>query len=186
MLDLDDIAERHATRPLPALLGPRSFLGEEDIAAYLALAARVREAVHPGDVFEEFWARDIVDLVWERLRWSRLRDELLDGSLNQGVRLILREMLHPHDADLLHLQWCAQQPQAVAEVKRLLERLPPNALGAHTLASRLDEIERIDFIAMRCEQRRNIALREIARHREAFADRLRDVARQIENPDEED
>jgi hypothetical protein len=178
-IDYDDLAERHATRPISALLGPRPFLEGEDIAGYYGLAERVRQGVQPMDVFEEIWAREIVDLIWERLRWSRLRDELLDASVHQGLSLILSETMHPHDADSLRLQWCAKWPQAVETVKRLVAGLPDNALRAHTLAARLDEIERIDAMAMRCEQRRNSALREIARHRETFAERLRDVSQTI-------
>jgi hypothetical protein len=178
-IDFDELAERHATRPLPALLGPRTFLQDEDVAGYYGLAERVRQGVQPMDVFEEIWARDIVDLIWERLRWSRLRDELLDASVHQGLRVILSEILFPNDAALLHWQWCERQPEALERVKSLLVGLPGNALRAHTLAARLDEIERIDAMVMRCEQRRNIALREISRHRETFAERLREISQAI-------
>ena len=56
-------------------LGPPVLLEGEDIAQYEGLLARVTAAVVSADIIEEFWVRDMVDLVWEALRLRRLKVE---------------------------------------------------------------------------------------------------------------
>jgi hypothetical protein len=48
-------------------------------------------------------------------------------------------------------------------------------IHAQTLALKIDEFERIDRLAANSEARRNAALRELERHREAVGRRLRNA-----------
>ena len=48
-----------------ALFGRPPLLTGEDSAAYNDLLARVTGHLKPTDIFEEIWAREIVDLIWE-------------------------------------------------------------------------------------------------------------------------
>ena len=59
------------------LLGPPPLLGGEDAKAYDELYDRVRQSIEPRDVFEEVWARDFVDNLWEMLRLRRIKVKLL-------------------------------------------------------------------------------------------------------------
>ena len=65
------------------------LLEGEDIADYEAMLARVTTAVVPEDIIEEFWVRDVVDLVWEALRLRRLKAALLVSSTAAGLREVL-------------------------------------------------------------------------------------------------
>ena len=49
-------------------IGPPGLFEGEDAAGYDNLLARIWGALQPRDVFEQIWARDIVDLVWEIFR----------------------------------------------------------------------------------------------------------------------
>ena len=52
---------------------------------------------------------------------------------------------------------------------------------AQTLAKRLDDVERIDRMIASSEGRRHAVLREVDRHREALAARLRQATLKIED-----
>jgi hypothetical protein len=54
-----------------AVLGPPLLLPGESVTAYDDLLARVSGNLKPSDIFEEIWVREIVDLIWESLRWRR-------------------------------------------------------------------------------------------------------------------
>jgi hypothetical protein len=189
-IDLHDLAERHATRHVQALLGPPTFLGGEDIAAYYGLHERVHQEIRPQDFMEEVWTRDVVDLMYQALRWSRLRDELLKASSSRGLSIVLREMMDAPYAEMYTKGWLKGDPEHTKIVDDHLQRsrLGGVALTAHALAVQLQAINAIDMMAMRCEQRRDGAFRSIERHREGFGKRLREVSAKIINEvrDEDD
>lgn len=56
---------------MKALLGPPPLLDGENVGAYDALCDRIRSEIAPRDVFEEIWARDLVDNLWLTLRLRR-------------------------------------------------------------------------------------------------------------------
>jgi hypothetical protein len=60
---------------------------------------------------------------------------------------------------------------AIEEVDKLLASagLSMDAVMAQTLAIKLDQVERIDWMTMRAEARRNTVLREVDRHRASVA-----------------
>ena len=75
-----------------ALLGRPPMLPGEDERAHAALLARVRDDIGPKDILEEFWARDVVDLLWETLRLRRMKASLVTvATLDALVRLALRK-----------------------------------------------------------------------------------------------
>src|ERR687894_873153 len=72
-----------------ALLGRPPMLPGEDERAYAALLARVRYDVGPKDILEEFWARDVVDLLWETLRLRRMKASLVTVATRDALAEIL-------------------------------------------------------------------------------------------------
>lgn len=60
-----------------SIFGPPPLLEGEDENAYNELLAHVSGAVKPGDIIEEIWIRDIVDLTWEIFRWRALKTKHL-------------------------------------------------------------------------------------------------------------
>jgi hypothetical protein len=173
------------------------LLPGEDRAAFDRLLAQVEHAVGPRDIIEAFWVRDVVDLVWDTIRLRRLKESLLAASSHEGLRALLHPLIEDpldaeepdgdagefYDARSLAEQWNLRNPEAVAEVNELLGRagLTMDSVMAKTLDRNLKSVERIERLIADTEMRRAAVLREIDRHREALATRLRRAAQEIED-----
>src|SRR4030081_2088661 len=81
-----------ATSPRPATLaifGRAPLIPGDDTAGYDTLLAGVSGTVAPGDVIEEAWVRDVVDLIWEAVRLRRLKAALMPACADRGLRDVL-------------------------------------------------------------------------------------------------
>jgi hypothetical protein len=169
---------------LQSLLGPAPILEGEDASAYEALRVQIRAAVEPKDIIEEFWVRDVVDLLWETLRLRRLKAALMHAAAHEGLDKVLTPLVprFSERGDLVRA-WASRDRDALNEVTELLKRagLDEAAIAAQTLAIKLDAFERIDRLIAQTEARRNAVLREVDRRREAVARRLRDASAVIED-----
>jgi hypothetical protein len=172
-----------AAGDLQALFGPPALLEGEDLADYRGLEARVRAAVTPRDALEEIWTRDFVDLFWETLRLRRLKAKLMSAAAHDGLREVLQPLVAYRELVDLVEAWARRDLEAVARINALLAQagLGQDAIAAQTLRVHLDEIERIDHMIMQTEARRNMVLREIDRHRDVLARRLREISATIED-----
>lgn len=56
---------------LAAALGGSPLLEGEDRVAYDNLSAAIFDDIRPKDALEFIWAREIIDLTWEILRYRR-------------------------------------------------------------------------------------------------------------------
>jgi hypothetical protein len=139
---------------------------------------QISAAVGPRDFLEEIWVNDVVSLVWETLRLRRLRAALLPAAAPEGVHHILKWLMDPFTGQKVAIEWASRKPRAVATVDAALAAagLTMDAVMAQTLALNIDEVDRIDRMIAGAEARRNIALREIDRHRETLAAALRQAA----------
>ena len=139
-------------------------------------------AVVPADIIEEFWVRDVVDLVWEALRLRRLKASLLSSSTAAGLRQVLDPLVDYGSSIHLLKLGTAGDEERLKEVATLLEQagLTMDHVMAETLSAKLDDVERIDRMIANAEARRHVVLREIDRHRAAVAARLRAAAEAIE------
>lgn len=174
-----------------ALLGPPPLVPGEDEDAYAEILSRVRAAVGPKDVLEEFWVRDVVDLSWEAVRLRRMKANVLTAATHRALEEVLapilnkkgpfevgsmlEEMLEETPAHKLAARWYRREPTAVDEVESILKgaNLSMDVVTAKALGMSLDVVERIERMVMNAEGRRNAVLREVARHRAVFADGLR-------------
>ena len=163
-------------------LGPPVLLEGEDIGEYERLLARVTAAVVPADIIEEFWVRDVVDLVWEALRLRRLKASLLLSSTAAGLQKVLAPILEYSELEPLVEAWYGRDESALKKVATSLEQagLTMDHVMAETLSAKLDDVERIDRMIANAEARRHVVLREIDRHRAAVAARLRAAGEAIE------
>jgi hypothetical protein len=187
-----------------AAFGPPPLIGGEDGAAYDELLARVSGAVQPADIFEDIWLRDVVDLVWEALRYRRLKVALMNIAAGGGLVRVLGPLLAAPDPDSepdsepasdpaaaetqpsgreLAARWVARDRDALAQVDQLFAEsgLSMDVIMSQALSSKLDHVERIDRLIMAAEARRDAVLREIDRHRSSLALRLRRAAQQAED-----
>jgi hypothetical protein len=181
----------HSHSGVPAISGhdPSSPLGRpvllegEDAAAYDRLLAKVTAAVRPMDIIEEFWVRDVVDLMWEALRLRRLKANLLHACAAKGLRKVLEPLVEFGDLSGLVEAWYAREPDALQEVEELLAKAGLNTghVMAQTLSHKLDDVERIERMLAQAEGRRHVVLREVDRHRAAVASRLRLASEEIQD-----
>ncbi len=78
-------------------------------------------------------------------------------------------------AQKLAAGWYKREGEAVEEVEEVLRGadLSMDVVTAVALRRSLDDVERIERMIVSAEARRNAVLREVARHRAAFAEDLR-------------
>ena len=163
---------------------PRSHVilrGEEE-EQYTRILNQVTRAITPTDILEEFWVCDVADLLWEVLRLRRLKGSLLQAGTRKGLITVLRPLAGIGEAEELADGWFRGEQQAKQEVDQLLNEadLSFDIVLAESFAAKLNEIERMDRMIAGAEARRNSALREIGRHRDAIAARLARVSEAIE------
>jgi hypothetical protein len=183
----DDVPINSRSTDAQALLGPAPLVLGEDKDAYAALLARVQASVEPKDILEEFWVKDVVDLTWETVRLRRMKANIITATAHGALERILAPILNKESLDdvssllegtparKLAAGWYKREKEAVNKVEAILKSADHSMeiVTATALRMSLDDIERIDRMIMNAEARRNAVLREVARHRAAFADELR-------------
>ena len=169
-------------------IAPAPLLPGEKKADYSDVAVRVVKAANPRDAIEEFLIRDVIDLTWEILRLRRIKSGILKASMNTGVSEILKGLGHGPRSSLFYAQelgekWAAGDKDARKEVEAALAKagLTINEAMAKTLEKKLDSFERLDRMLASAEARRNNALREIDRHRDALSRGARRSIEEIED-----
>jgi hypothetical protein len=173
------------------IFGPPPLYPGESEEDYNQLHDHVRRAVRPVGAVEEMWVRDIGDLFWATLRFRRLKAKLMavafaDQLRNPGL-IVGGAILTKAKPGLLN-DYALGKPASIREIDSLLEgfNIDRAVIEARAFAGRLTDFERIDQLITQAEKRRNAALRELDRHREAVAKRLRDVLAEIEHAEFED
>jgi hypothetical protein len=174
---------------LREIFGPPPLYEGESEEDYGNLHHRIRQTVAPSDVIEEIWVRDLVDLTWETLRLRRLKAKFMDAASSKGIEHVLENSgLDYFEQRQLLDGWVNGEVDARKQINQLLEKsgLDKTTVQAQTLAARLDDFERIDRLIMQSEARRNAVIREVDRHRDAVARRLRDAISDIEDAEFEE
>lgn len=176
---------------LPQDLGPlmaqRPLIQGERAEDYDELLARVASAVGPTDVIEAVWVRDIVDLIWEGQRLRRLKASLLMLARRQAVMRLLDRSHGPVRRPMTETQraivneWLAGDEHGAQHLADVLaERgLDLDSVMAQALSDRIRQVERMEQMIASAEARRQRALAELDRRREALARRLRALSPDI-------
>ena len=162
---------------LSDLLGPPPLLPSENLADYQALSARVIAAAKPTDAIEHLYVRDAVDLQWELMRLRHLKTRFMISSASDGLYSLMKVRMDFPPSDPNYKKWNKNEPEGVKNIKSMLADwgLSEADIHAQTLAKKINEFERIDRLAANAEARRNAALRELERYREAVGRRLRNA-----------
>jgi hypothetical protein len=189
-LKLPSAAADHPSRVSDVLdrvvsIAPAPLLPGEKQADYVDVAVRIVRAAKPRDAIEEFLVRDVVDHTWEIFRLRRIKGGILKSSAGRGVKRILDEIGYPWgERARLSEGFAAGDVQERKKVDAILKKagLTIDEVAAQTLDSKLDSFERLDRMLASAEARRNNALREIDRHRDA----LGGVRRSIEEIEDGD
>jgi hypothetical protein len=146
------------------LLGKPLVLPNENLEAYKKLFLQTANSVAPIDVIEWLWVEDIVHHTWEIRR----------------LRLFKLELVRSAHDDVY--EYTCKENKLVGEDERLAIKEWIEASDRGTTFAFLQEqvrYERIDALLRSAEARRNAALREIERHRQSFASRLRKASDDI-------
>ena len=169
-------------------IAPSPLLPGESESDYLGVAKRIVGGDQPKDAIEEFLTRDVIDLTWEILRLRRLKAGLLRISTSSGVTGVMNTLGYDEregygSARTLGAMWASGQKSARNEVGSALKKagLSTEDVMAEALESKIDSFERIDRMLASAEARRNNALREIDRHREALGAAMRQAIDEVQD-----
>ena len=199
------ILESEALSP-NAIFGPSPVLPGDDAAAYIELLNQFSHAVKPNDIVEKILVHDVVDYTWQIWRWRKLKNRLTLDEIPNQLEKALAPLVNEHwlapaysnfeivlaqteeikqttAAYKLAQQWAIKNPDAIKRIESLLETqsLSMEVITARAIANILDQIDRIDRAILTAENWRNSILREIDRHKEAFAQKLSGAVDQIED-----
>jgi hypothetical protein len=141
--------------------------------------------LHPGDILEDLWIRDIVDLTWDVFRLRRLKASLIASCTGEGVKNALDRLKTPNFAELVQ-QWTAGDTAAREKVATVLALAGQTveSVSARTLAVWVGDLERLERMITSAEGRRHAALRELERHRETLARSLRRAVADVEDAED--
>jgi hypothetical protein len=115
----------------------------------------------------EYYARDVVDLTWEILRWLRLRITMVEIAMPDALERILEPLI-------------PSQPSETKGIDVPLLSSPENKLVKKWMTRNPAVIKRVDHFIANTERRRNAVLREIDRRRSTFAHALRKTVQDVE------
>ena len=169
-------------------IAPSPLLPGEQEAEYATLIARIVAVAQPSDAIEDLLTRDVIDLTWEIFRLRRVKAGILKASINTGVERVLDDLGYGPEisfdyTEKLAKKWAAGDKNARKEVQAALDKagLTTDEVTPKTLESKLDSFERLDRMLARAEARRNNALREIDRHREALGGAVRHAIDEVQD-----
>jgi hypothetical protein len=176
--DGDALSRVVAIAPAPVLPGENEF-------QYVKMAERIVEEAQPADAIEEILVRDVVDLTWEVFRARRFKAGVLRASIGSGVRMVLDAIGYGSFGYNRELgeRWAAGNKSARREVNAALRNagLTIDEITAKTAEEKIDTLERLDRMLASAEARRNNAIREIDRHREALGGAAKSAIDEIED-----
>lgn len=168
--------ERSKTQPLDDSLLPRThtILPGESEEDYIRIANQIKQSVNPKDIFEEFWVRDITDLVWNSLRYRRIKGDIVHAATHQGLKKVLTDRMDILFVDSLVEKWLSGDANTSELVDKLLSSVNASMdlVRIESFMLSLPELEKIDRIVSSTDSRRNGILREIDRRRDASIARL--------------
>ncbi|MDP6428491.1 MAG: hypothetical protein QF393_10790 [Rhodospirillales bacterium] len=162
------------------LLPSIQLIDGENEADFIAFCESCRGTIQPKDAIEEIWLRDYMDYAWESLRLRRMKGALIRSARREAVEKIINEYADIESLNELkiamparHLSklWSKGEEGIVEFFQTLLEQnsLHQDHIAVTAVASKLDELERIDRLITAADYRRDKALGEIEKRRSYLA-----------------
>jgi len=175
-------------RACVAGVAPEPRLPGENETDYANLSAGILAAAEPQDFIEVLLVRGLIDLSWEIFRHRRLMAGMLRAASSVGVRnLLLKMECDGRDPLGCPFDFAAKWASGDRVARKKLENFLKTAgLGmddvmAEALSSVIERVEKLDRMLASAEARRNNALREIDRHREALGVAVRRSIGEVED-----
>ena len=144
-----------------ALFGDPPLLRCEDDGLYYTLMDHFTKLVEPTDIIEWWWVKDMTDHTWEIRRLRRFK--VLFVALQ-------RDQTRQHREMCASIQQFAIVPDSEED-------------WADVFMDLIDRYKNVDKLIASAELRRDRTLREIERHREILARRLRQASNEIVDGD---
>jgi hypothetical protein len=146
-----------------ALFGDPPLLRGEDDGLYYTLMDHFTKLVEPTNMIEWWWVKDITDHTWEIRRLRRFKVLFLELQRDQTRQ---------------HREMCAR-------IQELEFAIVPDSEKdwADVFMDLIDRYKNVDKLIASAELRRDRTLREIERHREILARRLRKDSNEIVDGD---
>ena len=181
------------------MLGKPPLLATEDPNQYDALLTELAREVRPSDFIEWLWVKDIADLTWDIFRYRRIKASYVDGrfrfALVQELNFLERDK-RAADPDEFDLSFdldrirdkankLANDFIANANTKEKRDKwLKAHGVNAESITATsfdtaVDKLEAIERTLSSVEYRRNNALHEIERRRNALGRALRQTSDRI-------
>jgi hypothetical protein len=167
----------------PTLFAPPPLFEGEDPKAYDQLLTKIRTAVGSTDILGEILVQDYSYLEFHVLQLRRVEPNLIKVNAYKGLAETLAPLVGRSRAETLAEGWAARKSDVVEEVNKILTSagLSMDSVFAQTFSIKLDNIDCIEDIIARAETRRNATLREIERHQQTLAQKVRRVTQEIED-----
>jgi hypothetical protein len=161
------------------------FFKDEEPAQYRSMLDQVRTAVNPTDFVEEAWVRDVVDLLWEAIRYRRMKVAFLNAHLQDGLASLLGPLIGYNEGTQVVRAWVQGDAAATTYIDETLKETGRSLEAARALTVRLHlkSVEAFDRMIAGAEARRISVLREIDPRRAAFALALRSAVKPVEDAD---
>ena len=182
------------------VLGEPPLLATEDPNQYDALLRGFARDITPSGFIEWLWVKDIADITWDIIRYRHIKASYVDGcfrsALERQLDLALqreKRAAHPDESALYF-----DVVRMLDEPNKLANDFIANAntkekrdkwLKAHgvnvesitttSIDAAVDKLEVIERLLASVEHRRNNALQEIERRRNALGRALRQTSDQI-------
>jgi hypothetical protein len=168
-----------ASKPAPKAK-PRTFLfpppvtfnGEEP-KDWDALYAGIWDAVQPADGLDEFWAYNMACIAYDVFRYRNQRDVILFNLRHEGLEDLLAGLVPNEEIQKLSIQYRTRSldecPEGGTSLRATLASVgvTQERITAATWLNRIDDVERIERMAMQAEARLIIMQRESHRRAEA-------------------
>ena len=176
------------------MLGEPPLLATEDPNQYDALLTELAREVRPSDFIEWLWVKDIADLTWDIIRYRCIKASYIDGrfrsALVQQLNLALergKRAALSFDRDRIRdkANKLANDFIANANTKEKRDKwLKAHGVNAESITATsfdaaVDKLEAIERMLASVEYRRNNALQEIERRRNALGRALRQTSDRI-------
>jgi hypothetical protein len=159
-------------------------LRTESKADLAKLLADLSRDIEPRDSIERTYVEDGAYHVLEIMRYRRIKTGILNNALKTALVQILRQIQFPPSTGLSYKYWLAPERLAYdwlfdqegkRRVMSLLQEAGFDESAIEAAAYRLvaDDLEKAGRMLDNAQERRDKALRAIAKYRKSFADQLR-------------
>jgi hypothetical protein len=170
------------------------LLKAEDPAAYKALLDEIIGALQPRDFMEYILAREIADLVWEIIRYKRLKTVIVNEAQVVGGRIeddpLYPQVLAWEKDDYEHLKKFDAKYGISRPKPKPVEIPKPQpvpltfAVTAKAFQAKLADYEHLDKMQASAENRRHSLLLSLDYYRRAMVDDVCDAAYDIVDGDQ--